>query len=94
MTGDDTSAALTADAQGADSPADSGPPQTPASLVRMANQIASNAAHKTHDVAVERAAAHLQEFWHPSMRATLQAYVDAGGTGLDPIAREALARVR
>ena len=94
MTGDDRSAELTADAQGADSPADSGLPQTPASLVRMANQIASNAAHKTHDVAVERAAAHLQEFWHPSMRATLQAYVDAGGDGLSALALDALSSMR
>jgi formate dehydrogenase subunit delta len=90
VTGDEHAAT----SAGPDVPADPGVPQTPASLVRMANQIASNAAHKRYDVAVERTAAHLREFWHPSMRATLQAYVDAGGTGLDPIAREALSRVR
>jgi hypothetical protein len=68
--------------------------ETPASLVRMANQIASNAAHKPHDVAVQRTADHLHEFWHPSMIRTLEAYADAGGDGLTPIAAEALATLR
>ena len=79
---------------GVDAPADPDVPQTPASLVRMANQIASNAAHKPHDVAVERTAAHLREFWHPSMQRTLLGYLDAGGTGLDPIALDAVLALR
>ena len=79
---------------GVDSPAEPGVAPAPASLVRMANQIASNAAHKPHDIAVERTAAHLHEFWHPSMIRSLQAYVDAGGTGLGPIAAEALTTLR
>ena len=79
---------------GVDSPADAGVIPAPASLVRMANQIASNAAHKPHDVAVERTAVHLREFWHPSMIRTLQSYVAAGGEGLTPIAAEALATLR
>jgi len=79
---------------GVDAPADPGVPQSPASLVRMANQIASNAAHKPHDVAVERTSAHLREFWHPSMQRTLLAYVDAGGEGLDPIALGAVLALR
>lgn len=65
-----------------------------ASLVRMANQIASNVAHEPHDVAVRHVAAHLHDFWHPSMRAGLMAYVDAGGDGLGPIALEALNQLR
>ncbi|MDA8436316.1 MAG: formate dehydrogenase subunit delta [Actinomycetales bacterium] len=64
------------------------------SLVRMANQIASNAAFQPHEVAVAQVAAHLRDFWHPSMRAGLTAYVDGGGTGLDPLPREALDRLR
>jgi formate dehydrogenase subunit delta len=60
----------------------------------MANQIASNAAHKPHDVAVARTADHLREFWHPSMIRTLESYADSGGTGLGPIASEALATLR
>ena len=64
------------------------------SLVRMANQIARNAAYQPHDVAVAQVAAHLRDFWHPSMRSSLIAYVDAGGTGLDPLPTEALDRLR
>jgi formate dehydrogenase subunit delta len=64
------------------------------SLVRMANQIASNAAFQPHEVAVAQVAAHLRDFWHPSMRAGLMAYVDGGGTDLDPLPREALDRLR
>jgi len=79
---------------GVDGPAGADVPQTPASLVRMANQIASNAAHKPYDVAVERTVTHLREFWHPSMRETLLAYVDGGGEGLDPIARDAITALR
>jgi formate dehydrogenase subunit delta len=95
MTSDgNTAHESTAAAAGPEPAADPGAPQTPASLVRMANQIASNVAHKPHDVAVEQTAGHLREFWPPSMRASLQAFLDAGGTGLDPIAREALSRVR
>jgi formate dehydrogenase subunit delta len=77
-----------------DPPAEVGVAAAPESLVRMANQIASNAAHKPHDVAVARTAAHLHEFWHPSMIRTLTAYADAGGTGLTPIASEALTTLR
>ncbi len=65
-----------------------------ANLVRMANQIASNAAHQPHDVAVAQVAAHLRDFWHPSMRTTLLAYVDGGGAGLDAVPLEALDRLR
>ncbi len=79
---------------GIDAPAEPGVTPAPASLVRMANQIASNAAHKAHDVAVARTADHLREFWHPSMIRTLESYVDAGGTGLTDIAAEALSALR
>ena len=79
---------------GVDSPAEPGVSPAPASLVRMANQIASNAAHKPHDVAVARTADHLREFWHPSMIRTLESYADTGAPGLTPIAAEALATLR
>jgi formate dehydrogenase subunit delta len=79
---------------GVDSPAEPGLAPAPASLVRMANQIASNVAHKPHDVAVARTADHLRDFWHPSMIRTLEAYVDAGGDGLGPVASQALATLR
>jgi len=68
--------------------------ETPASLVRMANQIASNAEHKDHELAVGLVAEHLRDFWAPSMRERLMAYVDAGGEGLSALALDALNRLR
>ena len=68
--------------------------ETPASLVRMANQIASNAEHKPHDIAVGLVADHLRDFWAPSMRLRLAVYVDTGGVGLSPLALEGLDRLR
>lgn len=65
-----------------------------ASLLRMANQIASNAHHKPHDAAVALVETHLRDFWAPSMRAHLTEWMDAGGEGLDPIAAEALEQLR
>jgi formate dehydrogenase subunit delta len=69
-------------------------PVQAASLLRMANQIASNAHHKPHDAAVDLVEKHLRDFWAPSMRATLLAWLDAGGEGLDAVARDALERLR
>jgi formate dehydrogenase subunit delta len=68
--------------------------ETPESLVRMANQIASNTEHKPHDLAVQLVADHLRDFWAPSMRERLTEYVDAGGDGLTSVARAALERLR
>lgn len=65
-----------------------------ATLVRMANQIAGNLAHQPHDVAVAGVAKHLRDFWPPSMRESLLAYVDGGGEGLDDVAREAVECLR
>ncbi|MCA0329250.1 MAG: formate dehydrogenase subunit delta [Actinobacteria bacterium] len=65
-----------------------------ASLLRMANQIASNARHKPHDEAVSLVAAHLRDFWAPSMRLHLTEWMDVDGAGLDPVAAEALERLR
>ena len=68
--------------------------QGTAALVRMANQIAGNMAHLPHDEAVTAVAKHLRDFWHPSMRESILAYVDDGGDGLVPVAREAVERLR
>jgi formate dehydrogenase subunit delta len=61
-----------------------------ATLVRMANQIAANVAHHSYDEAVELVTSHLRLFWAPPMRADIIAYLEGGGTGLDPIARDAV----
>ncbi len=63
-------------------------------LVRMANQIAANVAHHSREEAADLVAAHLRSFWAPPMRADLVAYVERGGTGLDPIAHDAVALLR
>jgi formate dehydrogenase subunit delta len=63
-------------------------------LVRMANQIAANVAHHSYDEAVQLVATHLRSFWAPPMRADILAYLDGGGTGLDPIARDAVELLR
>ena len=65
-----------------------------ASLVKMANQIATNVAHQGHDAAVETLASHVKDFWAPSMLADLQAHIDVGGGDVDPIVIEAMAKLR
>ena len=81
---------------GVDPPAEPGVSAVPApaSLVRMANQIASNVEHRPHDDAVDVVATHLREFWAPSMREVLLVYVDSGGEGLSPLALDAVQRLR
>ncbi len=69
-------------------------PDQVASLLRMANQIASNSHHKPHDDAVAMVQTHLHDFWAPSMLRHLTEWMDADGEGLDPIAAEALEALR
>jgi formate dehydrogenase subunit delta len=63
-------------------------------LVRMANQIASQFAHHPPEQAADEVATHLRSFWAPPMREELIAYVDDGGTGVDPVVTMALDRLR
>ena len=58
------------------------------SLIKMANQIARNFAF--HEDSIERIADHLQRFWAPSMRRTLNEYIRAGGEGVAPEVRQAV----
>jgi formate dehydrogenase subunit delta len=37
---------------------------------------------------------HLEKFWDPRMRKEILAHLDAGGEGLDPAVRQAVARLR
>jgi formate dehydrogenase subunit delta len=39
-------------------------------------------------------AEHIRKFWDPRMRTKILAHLDAGGAGLDPDVREALATLR
>ncbi len=60
-------------------------------LVYMANQIGKFFAAKPHDLAVAGVAKHIADFWDPRMRQRIRAHLAAGGEGLDPITRQAVA---
>lgn len=64
------------------------------SLVRMADQIAANQPHLTHDDAVQVVATHLRQFWTPAMRRDLVAAVAAGQVELSPVAGAAVDLLR
>jgi formate dehydrogenase subunit delta len=60
-------------------------------LIYMANQIARNLATDADPAAAT--AEHIRLFWDPRMKAAIAAHVAAGGEGLDPVVRDALALV-
>lgn len=59
--------------------------------VRLANDIARQFAHLAPAEAAAGITAHIEAFWDPRMRDRLQAHVDGGGEGLDPLVLAALA---
>ena len=60
-------------------------------LVTMANDIATYfTVEPDHAAAVISVRDHLKRFWDPSMRRQLKAYLEDGGEGLIPLAREAV----
>jgi len=59
-------------------------------LVYMANQIAKNFAATAHDSAAHATADHIHQFWDPRMKSMIFAHLEAGGEGLDPLARDAI----
>ena len=63
-------------------------------LVHMANQIARAFAVEGEAKAVAATANHLKLFWDPRMRREILAHLEAGGEGLDDVAREALGLLR
>ena len=63
-------------------------------LVRMANEIARNLRTLPGDQPATATAAHLKSFWTPRMCAEIVAHLDTGGEGLDPLAQEAVVRLR
>jgi len=66
----------------------------PDKLIMMANQIGKFFAPQRNVDAAAEIADHLEKFWDPRMRATIVAHLEAGGAGLDPPVREAVARLR
>jgi formate dehydrogenase subunit delta len=63
-------------------------------LVYMVNQISKFFASQGESTAVSGTADHLKRFWDPRMRATILQYLAAGGKGLDPVAWQAVERLR
>ncbi len=57
----------------------------------MANQIARNLAAQGEVQAAAQTAQHIRDFWDPRMKAAIINCTDAE---LDPIAREAISRLR
>jgi formate dehydrogenase subunit delta len=63
-------------------------------LIYMANQIGKFFQNQGHDKAVPGIAEHIKKFWDPRMRKAIFAHLDAGGAGLDPYVRDALASLK
>jgi formate dehydrogenase subunit delta len=66
---------------------------SPDKLVYMANQIGKFFASQGESQAVAGTADHIEKFWDPRMRAAILAHVAAGGEGLDPSVRKAIAQL-
>ena len=67
---------------------------SPDRLIYMANQIGKFFETQGRDKAVPGIADHIHKFWDPRMRSEILAYLDAGGAGLDPDVRAALASLK
>jgi formate dehydrogenase subunit delta len=63
----------------------------PEKLLMMANQIAKAFSPHGEARAVPQIADHILQFWDPRMRRAIAAHMAAGGAGLDPLAKAALA---
>jgi formate dehydrogenase subunit delta len=67
---------------------------SPDKLVYMANQIGKFFASQGDDQAVAGIVDHLRKYWDPRMRSTIVDHIDHGGHGLEPLARQAVERLR
>jgi len=67
---------------------------SPDHLIYMANQIGKFFATQGAGKAVPGIADHIHKFWDPRMRGAIFAHLDAGGAGLDPDVRDALASLK
>ena len=63
-------------------------------LVSMANQIAAFFHAYPDDEARAGVARHIADFWTPGMRRALQAKIDGGEAGLDPLVLRAFEPTR
>jgi formate dehydrogenase subunit delta len=62
----------------------------PEKLTMMANQIGAFFKAQGEAEAPAAIADHLKKFWDPGMRADIVAHLDQGGSGLDPLVRQAV----
>ncbi|HEU0215570.1 MAG TPA: formate dehydrogenase subunit delta [Stellaceae bacterium] len=67
---------------------------SPEKLAYMANQIGKFFASQGEDKAVPLIADHLVKFWDPRMRQAIMAHLAAGGAGLEPAVRKAVASLK
>jgi formate dehydrogenase subunit delta len=67
---------------------------SPDRLIYMANQIGKFFQSQGHDKVVPGIAEHIRKFWDPRMRSAISAHLDAGGAGLDPPVRDAIAALK
>jgi len=67
---------------------------SPDRLIYMANQIGAFFRSQGPDKAVSGVADHIGKFWDPRMRSAIFAHLDAGGAGLDPYVRDAIAALK
>ena len=67
---------------------------SPDRLVYMANQIGSFFKSQGPDAIVPGVVDHIHKFWDPRMRKMIFAHLDAGGAGLDPKVRDAIAELK
>lgn len=61
--------------------------------VRLGNDIARQFAHLPHEEATAAIARHLRTFWNPRMREALRSAVAVGDDDIDPVLRDAIARL-
>jgi len=62
-------------------------------LTAMANQIGAFFRLQGEDAAIAGIEDHLRKYWDPRMRGQIVAHLRAGGEGLDPAVRSAVARL-
>ncbi len=67
---------------------------SPDRLIHMANQIGKFFQSQGDGKAVPGIADHIGKFWDPRMRAAIRAHLEAGGAGLDPAVRDAIATLK
>lgn len=63
-------------------------------LVMMANQIAKFFETQGEARALPQITKHIEDFWDPRMRRNIVEHVEQGGAGLDPLALEALKKLK